>query len=517
MLWVLQFVNAMKNTKPRRGGIEGRLPTLLCGLIFFGAAICQGAEVELELQRSGDLQDWVPVVITPELLTKEGKVRQSIGAGSGFFRQHITEAETPTVSADQRVVIENIIDAALAANEIPGIVFGIKFPGQEPVVIARGVNDFDTENPMQEEARFRIGSASKTFIGMAALRLIQQGQLGFEQTVSHYLPESVLSNYDRDEITIRMLLRHTSGINNYTNIIYEWFFPYIEDRTRVWTDTELVELIDSRYADSTPDGGKVFDPGQGWYYSNTNTVLLGMIIEEITGETIGEHIIETFLTPLGLVHTVYPTPGESVIPGTAMRGFVNWADYTGETSLSTDFVEVTNYDASGVGAAGAMISTAADLCSWVEAIARSDELIGDYRRGHIDWRYFTSFSGGGEDASSGSYGMNLAHEPDPNNHANYFIVGHRGQIAGYDTAMMYLPEQEVAVVLACNRSLLVGEGLPLNALEVALNAIIGILYPEMIADNQLPASGSPMAPARMTEAEPRVPFFEFRGALNEYP
>lgn len=492
-----------------------RVAALLCALMLSFAAKAGANTIELELQRSADLQDWETVPLTPNQLTEDGKVRQPAGGSAGFFRQRITQVEAPEITPQQFAAIHDIVEAALTANEIPGILYGIKFPGQETLAFAQGVSNVDTEEPLQPDDRFRIGSASKTFIGMAALRLIQQGELGFEHSISDYLPPAVLSNYDRDSITIRMLLRHTTGVNNYTNIIDDWFFPYIENRTRIWTNEELVELINVRYAASPPEGGKVFDPGQGWFYSNTNTVLLGMIVEEITGQPIGQHITETFITPLGLADTFYPAPGESVIPGFFTSGYTNWADFTGEPSLPSTLEDVTVYDPSGVGPAGPMISTVADLCAWMEVIARNDEVIGDFRRGHIDWRYFTSFSGSTGGESTGSYGMNLAHEPDTNNNADYYIVGHRGQISGYDTAMMYLPDQEVALVLVCNRSLLFGEGLPTNALEVALNDIIEVLYPEMIAENQLEPAVTSLEAMSEGTAHPAVAP-RFQGALNEY-
>jgi hypothetical protein len=78
----------------------------------------------------------------------------------------------------------------------------------------------------------------------------------------------------------------------------------------------------------------------------------------------------------------------------------------------------------------------------------------------------------------------MAHEPDSNNSADYWIVGHRGQISGYDTAMMYLPEQDAAIVVACTRSLKNAPGFPTNAATVALNGMVNILFPKLIADNK---------------------------------
>ena len=415
--------------------------------------------------------------------------------------------------------VEAIVDAAIANYEIPGIMYAFKFRGEPVWSSARGVQDTESMTPLTPDHHFRIGSASKTFIGMMGLRLIEQDKLEFETTIDRMLPEGILSNYDREKITVRMLLSHTSGINNYTNDIADWFFPYILDRTRVWTNEELVELVNSKFDD--PNLGMVFTPGAGWFYSNTNTVTLGMIIEEIMGKPIHQVITEEFIVPLGLRNTIYPLPGNSELPEPYARGYMNWANFTGEGSLPATDTDVSIYDPSGVGPAGPMISTAGDLAQWMEAVATNPTIgAGPLRRGHIDWKYFTSFAGGEPGASVGSYGMNMAHEPDPNNNAQYWIVGHRGQLSGYDTAMMYLPEQEVALVLACSRSLLSNEAesWPTNALTAALNDVIAVLFPDLIAENQISSSNATndRVEVKALKSSTSAPVREFRAPLTEY-
>lgn len=388
---------------------------------------------------------------------------------------------------DSVATIRAVLDKSIAAYEIPGILYSVKTVGKDAWTDGRGVSNKSTGTPVDPNDRFRIGSASKTFVGMAALRLINQGRLGFEHPISTYLPTKVLNNYAKDQITIRMLLQHTSGINNYTNVIDDWFFPYIQNRKRIWTAEELVELINSRYAKPAADGGKLFDPGLKWTYSNTNTVLLGMIVEKITGVEIGRYIRENFIEPLGLKDTLYPAKGESEIPGQHLRGYMDWVNFLDEPSLPSGLLDVTVYDPTGVGAAGAMISTVRDLSVWMEAVVNNNDLIGDLRAGHVDWRYFQSLSSSTSmSPRPGTYGMKIAHEPDTTNNADYYIIGHRGQISGYDTAMMYLPEKEAAIVVVCNRSLKFGPGFPTNALGVALNQIVATVYPDLIVKYKNP-------------------------------
>jgi len=389
------------------------------------------------------------------------------------------------LTTENQTKIQQLVDAAIRNYEIPGIMYSVKFLGEQPWSQARGVRDRTTGQALQPDDYFRIGSASKTFTGMATLKMIQENRLKLDATIDRLLPTEVLNNYPKNLITIRMLLSHTSGINSYTNFIDDWFLPYINNRTRVWTDLELVQLVNSKFKD--PELGQIATPGAVWSYSNTNTVILSLILERLNGgKPIRQIIQENFLTPLNLTRTIYPAPGQSVMPEPYARGYMNWANYVSEPSLPNTDRDVSVYDPSGVGAAGAIISTTGDLARWMESIAKFDDGSAAYRRGHIDWKFFTGFGAGSYTAgyAQSSYGLHMAHEPDSNNNADYWIIGHRGQISGYDTAMMYLPEYDAAIVVACTRSLKNAPGFPTNAATVALNGMVNILFPKLIADSK---------------------------------
>lgn len=393
--------------------------------------------------------------------------------------------------------IQQLVDAALRSYDIPGIMYSVKFPGEAPWSQARGVRNKATGQALAADDYFRIGSASKTFTGMAALKAVDESRLKLEATLDRLLPADVLSSYPRNRITVRMLLNHTSGINSYTSFIEQWFMPYIANRTRVWSDAELVQMVNAKFAD--PQLGQVASPGAVWFYSNTNTVLLGMILERVYNQPLRQIIAQQFLAPLGLAKTIYPAPGESVMPEPYARGYMNWANYVDEPSLPSTDLDVSVYDPSGVGAAGAMVSTTGDLARWIEAVANGAAGSGALRRGHLDWKHYVAFGdyAGVAGRAAASYGLALAHEPDSTNSADYWIVGHRGQISGYDTAMMYLPEPQAAIVVACTRSLKHQAGFPTNAATVALDAIVGILFPKLVAEHKTGlASDRDRSPAR---------------------
>lgn len=466
-----------------------------------GGASANSSDIQVAMAKIGafpfpanSLNSALLVTLDPGAYTA---VVSSADGSTGVALLEVYELPTGSgavLTTENQTKIQQLVDKALRDYEIPGILYSVKFVGEPVWSQARGLRDRSTSAALQPDDHFRIGSASKTFVGMAAFKALQEKRIGLESTIDRLLPTDVLNNYPKNQITVRMLLSHTSGINSYTNFIEDWFIPYIFDRTRVWTDRELIQLVNAKFKD--PQLGQIATPGAAWSYSNTNTVILGLILEQLYGKPIRQLIQEWFISPLGLTKTIYPASGESTMPEPYARGYMNWANYVDEPSLPNTDRDVSQYDPSGVGAAGAIVSTVGDLAKWIEAMAQLDLGSSSYRRGHFDWKFFTGFGSGTSTPAYGqsSYGLHLAHEPDSTNSADYWIVGHRGQISGYDTAMMYLPEYDCAIVVACTRSLKNAPGFPTNAATVALNGMVNILFPRLITDHKTqPAPAGPAA------------------------
>ncbi len=469
------------------------------------------------------------------------RVSITVGRDAGFFRLQVAGDITLTQAKKDRINAH--LAQAIEDYEIPGIVAGVWIGDEEPWLTARGQANLDTGEMLTPDYRFRIGSASKTFVAMAILQLIHEGKVRFDDSVSRYLTAeeiAALSAYDLDTITVRMLLRHTSGIANYTEDVPTWFTTYIDDRTKVWDNLELLQIANAPQDDSgNPITVPLFTPGSGWSYSNTNYVLLGMVVESVTGEFVGTQLAKRFFGPLGLSETRYPVPGESEIQGELVaHGYMNWRNFVNVAVLPAGLMDVTQYDPSGVGAAGPITSTAGDLLTWIRNIAHGAELIGDLSLPQINWNYFraTGVDSTGR-ATDFSYGMGLAHEDDGVNDANYYMIGHRGQISGYDTAMQYLPDQDTGIVVICNRSLSNGPGdgpfggdnpfpnplWPSNANDVAVYYIINQLYPELIAANKIEDPGTLTGASvrgrsrGLQRRGVRSDGFWFRPPLTEYP
>ncbi|MCX2824620.1 serine hydrolase domain-containing protein [Bacillus pseudomycoides] len=208
---------------------------------------------------------------------------------------------------------------------------------------AAGIADLRTQKPMKTDFRFRIGSVTKTFTATVVLQLAGENRLNLDDSIEKWLPGVIQGNgYDDKQITIRQILNHTSGIAEYSR---SKDFDLM-DTKKSYAAEELVKMGISL----PPD----FAPGKGWSYSNTGYVLLGILIEKVTGNSYAEEIENRIVEPLELSNTFLPG-NSSVIPGTKhARGYF-------QPDGASELKDVTYYNPSMGRSAGEMISTADDL------------------------------------------------------------------------------------------------------------------------------------------------------------
>ncbi|MFD4765343.1 serine hydrolase domain-containing protein [Streptomyces niveus] len=218
-----------------------------------------------------------------------------------------------------------------------------------------GVADAETKRKARPGDKFRIASATKTYVSAVVLQLVGEGRLSLDDTVEDVLPGVVSGNgNDGSRITVRQLLNHTSGLFNYTADFpaLSGMDAYEAGRYTTWTDEQLVGIA-MRHA---PD----FEPGAKWSYSNTNYTLAGMIIEKITGRTWQQEVTKRVIRPLGLRDTLTPSTSAR-IPGSHLKGYSAFGE-------SAPVIDVTAFNPSAAGAAGAMISTAGDMTTFYQAL-----------------------------------------------------------------------------------------------------------------------------------------------------
>ena len=255
----------------------------------------------------------------------------------------------PTPRVDYSSELDAALDDVVAAG-VPGVIVRIKDPHFAARRYAAGADDLSTGTQLRSAARYRAGSITKTFVATIVLQLVGEGRIRLEERVANQLP-GLLSNGHR--ITVRQLLNHTSGLPDYAEDP-ELFAGILKNR--VWEPWELVAM-----ADKHP---QLFAPGSAWRYSNTNYIVAGLLIKAVTGHSLAHELKRRVFSPLQLDHTSFPVATAHVARYHA-HGYIST-----ETLPTADGqpLDVTGYNPSHAWAAGAIVSNAADLSHFYEAL-----------------------------------------------------------------------------------------------------------------------------------------------------
>lgn len=216
--------------------------------------------------------------------------------------------------------------------------------------IASGKADTAAGTAMDANRRFRVGSVSKSFTTVVLMQLVAEGRVDLDAPANDYLPEPLPD----DRVTVRHLLSHRSGLWDYTNDMFYYTVPGFEAvRNKVFSFQELIDLSTAHQ----PTGA----PGATYSYSNTNFVVLGQMIEHLTGVPMATQYEQRIFQPLGLRNTSYVHP-RTTLTGSYARGYVRDDDTT------LPLVDSTEQTVSWAQSAGAVISNGADLNQFFAAL-----------------------------------------------------------------------------------------------------------------------------------------------------
>jgi D-alanyl-D-alanine carboxypeptidase len=338
-------------------------------------------------------------------------------------------AEAPA-HAELQATLQTRLDSLLEATDIPGVTLGVALADGSHFGIAAGQSDTASHRPMRSDDRMLQGSVGKTYFGAVALQLLAEGVVNLDAPVSTYLGE--LPWFGRipnsGDVTVRQLMNHTSGI-----VRYEFNPAFLEDLTadpmRTFTpEQRLAYLFDAEAP---------FAAGQGWDYSDTNYILVAMIVESVTGNAAYDEIQTRLLDPLALRNTV-PSDRPDV-PG-LVQGYAGPEnDFGGFDEMVVNGRLAINPQFEWGG--GGFASTTEDLARWVRDIhegrAFNPVLLDQVRTG-------VEAPLGPE----GQYGLGVIMMELPVGTA----WGHSGFMPGYRTEMYYFPEYEFGLALQINTS-----------------------------------------------------------------
>lgn len=225
---------------------------------------------------------------------------------------------------------------------------------------AAGVADVATGRNMRPNLNMRVGSVTKSFVAAVTLQLVDEGKLSLDDTVEHWKPG--LLPYG-NQVTLRMALQHTSGIPDYLESgSNPQIVPFINDpafRERTWAPRQIVALVSSQ----PPD----FTPGTQAEYSDTNYIVVGMVVEAATHHTIGHEIHNRIIAPLHLTHTSFPVT-QSTLPMPFSHGYSLLLDPLSHAPLPGTRTDETTYNPSLFWATGALASNPADINTFYHAL-----------------------------------------------------------------------------------------------------------------------------------------------------
>ena len=322
----------------------------------------------------------------------------ALGAVGGAASAAPSKGEAESLKSRAQGLVDAGYPAALAA---------VTDSEGESAGVAVGKGSLETGQAPPLDGEVRIGSNTKTFVAVVVMQMVQEGKVGLDEPIETYLPGLIKGEgIDASRITVRQLLQHTSGLPEHTDYYFSSNAAALENIQHYIPTRDLLDVALSKPA--------AFEPGTQWSYSNTNYIVLGMLIERVSQRPVGEQIDQRIIKRLGLSHTYLPGNGEKKIRGSHPQGY----HINGEGKLE----DVTEMDASLPWAAGAMVSTPSELNTFFQAV--------------FDGRLLTQASidemKKGVDTGSGGmvYGLGLFGTPLSCGGTSW---GHGGGIFGYET------------------------------------------------------------------------------------
>jgi D-alanyl-D-alanine carboxypeptidase len=308
----------------------------------------------------------------------------------------------------------------------PGAILHVRSPKLGAWTGVAGLGRVTPDVRMRRGDRFRAGSIAKPFVSVVVLQLAEGGRLSLDARLPEVLPARVIGRFaNTADITVRMLLGHRSGIPG-------WLSPAVAEQVarhpaKVWKVSELLD----RAAAQPP----VFAPGTGFFYSDTNYNLLGLIIERITGRSWRHAVTRRVIRPLHLTHTALPAPGHRSITGAHAHGY---ATLDGKT------IDLTRVDPSFAGAAGAcaLVTNVHDLARFLDALFK-----GRLFRHRATLREMVDLAPAQGEGGLAGYGLGIEQYVLP---GGIQLIGHLGGTAGYRSFVGRVRPLGVTMTLALN-------------------------------------------------------------------
>lgn len=354
------------------------------------------------------------------------QAREGLLLLEGIRAQDLTPDSFYFGDAALQAALQAALENAVAESNFPGISISVTSPDGSIWTRTQGFSNLENQTPLTSDDRFVIGSVTKVFTATTVLQLAEEGRLTLDDPMSQWVPEIAARIPNGEQITIRQLLGHTSGIRDDSADLAAAYLANPEIAQREWTPEDFLELI----YDKEPMG----NPGQ-FGYSNPNYTILGEIVEAVTHSPLEQQFQSRIFEPLGLENTFYAYPEE--IPGGYVKSYY---DENGDGILE-DILSQVHPSLSVKKAGGGMVSNPTDLNRFAQALfsgellspATLEEMVRDRNP------YFDPFD----------YGLGVMYASLPETGR---ILGHEGaqDIFGWRANMYHLPDAGLTVSITAN-------------------------------------------------------------------
>jgi D-alanyl-D-alanine carboxypeptidase len=375
-------------------------------------------------------------------------------------------AGAPAAGQSLTARLQAKLDSLHAVARFPGATLGVALADGRSFGLAVGWADTLRKEPMRPAHRMLQGSVGKTYFAALALLLIGEGKLGLDDRIEKYLgterwwktAEGRVRLPNGADITVRQLMTHTSGV-----VRYEFKEEFQRDLTanpqRIWQPADRIAYV----LDLQPP----FAAGQGWEYSDTNYILLGMVLEKITGQPAYSEIRRRLLEPHALRNTIPSDRAE--LPGVS-QGYAGPANaFGGADAMLVNGKFTINPQLEWAG--GGFASTAEDLASWARLTFAGQIFGAELLRQAVQGVEARSLGQGAR------YGLGVIVRDTPLG----ISYGHSGFFPGYLTEVRYYPQRGFAIALQFNTS--VGRAIGRNP-GVVLQELAGVVAEELARTDQ---------------------------------
>lgn len=344
--------------------------------------------------------------------------------------------------------IDSIIAAAgLKARDVPGAAVLVLKHGEVVFKHGYGVAELSSRTKITPATNFRLASVSKQFTAMAVMLLVHDGKLHYEDRLNGIFSD--FGDYGRN-ITIRELLQHTSGLKDYEDLMAP-----AEHSADLQKPVEEIQIQDASVFDLLKrEAGTKFPPGTKWDYSNSGYVLLGLVVQKISGKTFPEFLHERIFAPLGMNNTVAYVRGKDKI---ANRAF-------GHSLEGGKWRQTDQSPTSATLGDGGVYSSLDDLAKWDRALRESTLLSAREMQAALTPVKVPEGQPTGPDGSPAAYGFGWFLNPYKGNRRMW----HYGETMGFRTAIHRFEKDDLTIVVLCNRSDLDPTALALQMADVLL-------------------------------------------------